>query len=205
LILAIAVTLAGALVIVGLLSTPLTMAEVDHFSGVKAVLLLPPLLALAIYLFTPAFGAKLDDPAAAANAPVRIYQLLGGAILVVAAYFVLIRSGNQSDIAPSNLELSLRAHLTTILSVRPRFKEFLAGFPAVFLVPGLLAVDRRAIGWLLVLAIGMGLGDVIDTFSHLHTPLPISILRIVNGAVLGALAGAVLVWLYRRVRWPRAS
>ncbi|MGB8264799.1 MAG: DUF5693 family protein [Candidatus Velthaea sp.] len=205
LILALAVTLAGALVIVGLLSTPLTMAEVDHFTGVKLVLLLPPVLALALYLFTPAFGAQLDDPAGAANAPVRIYQLAGGLVLVVAAYFVLIRSGNQSDIAPSTFELALRAHLTSILSVRPRFKEFLAGFPAVFLVPGLWPADRRALGWLLVLAIGMGLGDVIDTFSHLHTPLSISLLRLVNGAVLGAILGAIVVWLYRRVRWPRVS
>jgi len=207
LIVALAVTLAGALVIVGLLSTPLTMAEVDHFSGVKLVLLLPPLLALALYLFTPAFGARLDHPAAAANAPVRLYQLLGGLILLAGAYLVLVRSGNQSDIAPSNVELALRAHLTTILSVRPRFKEFLAGFPAVFLIPGLWAVDRRAIGWLVILAIGMGLGDVIDTFSHLHTPLLISLLRIVNGAVLGAIVGAIVVWVYRRVRgrWQRAS
>jgi hypothetical protein len=207
LILALAVTLAGALVIVGLLSTPLTMVEIDHFSGVKLVLLLPPLLALGFYLFTPAFGARLDDPAAAANAPVRLYQLLGGAVLIAAAYLVLIRSGNQSDIAPSNFELALRAHLTTILSVRPRFKEFLAGFPAVFLVPGLWAADRRAIGWLVVLAIGMGLGDVIDTFSHLHTPLPVSLLRIINGAVLGAIVGAAVVWLYRRLRgrWQRVS
>jgi len=207
LIVALAVTLAGALVIVGLLSTPLTMAEIDHFSGVKLVLLLPPLLALGLYLFTPAFGARLDDAAAAANAPVRLYQLLGGAILLAGAYLVLVRSGNQSDIAPSNFELALRAHLTTILSVRPRFKEFLAGFPAVFLIPGLWLADRRAIGWLVVLAIGMGLGDVIDTFSHLHTALSISLLRIVNGAVLGAIAGAIVVWIYRRVRgrWQRAS
>jgi hypothetical protein len=207
LITALAVTLAGALVIVGLLSTPLTMAEIDHFSGVKLVLLVPPLLALALYLFTPAFGARLDDAAAAANAPVRLYQLLGGAILLAGAYLVLIRSGNQSDIAPSNFELALRAHLTTILSVRPRFKEFLAGFPAVFLISGLWPADRRAIGWLVVLAVGMGLGDVIDTFSHLHTPLSISLLRIVNGAVLGAIAGAIVVWIYRRVRgrWQRAS
>ena len=36
------VTLAGALVVVGLLSTPLTMVEVERFAGVKLLLLLPP-------------------------------------------------------------------------------------------------------------------------------------------------------------------
>ena len=54
------VTLGGALVVVGLLSTPLTMLEIDRFTGVKLVLALPPLIALLLYLFTPRWGSKLD-------------------------------------------------------------------------------------------------------------------------------------------------
>ncbi|MFN2460191.1 MAG: DUF5693 family protein [Candidatus Velthaea sp.] len=194
------VTLAGALVIVGLLSTPLSMVEVDRFAGVKLVLLLPPLLALMLYALTPLWGAKIDDPAAAAAAPVRFYQLALGVAIVAGAYVLQARSGNQSDIAPSSLELALRSHLTSILTVRPRFKEFLIGFPALMLLPSLVPVDRRIFGWLFVLAAGMGLGDVIDTFSHLHTPLAVSALRLVNGAVLGAVAGCAAVAIYRRWR-----
>jgi hypothetical protein len=194
------VTLGGALVVTGLLSTPLTMVEVDRFAGVKLLLLLPPLLALALYLLTPLWGARVDDPVAAANAPVRLYQLALGIIIIGGAYVLQARSGNQSDITPSSFELALRSHLTSILSVRPRFKEFLIGFPALMLVPVLTPADRRTFGWLFVLAIGMGLGDVIDTFSHLHTPLGISVLRVVNGVVLGALAGTLVIGLYRRLR-----
>ncbi len=58
LVIAIAVTLGGALVIVGLLSTLLTMTEIDRFLGVKYVLALPPLIALGLYFFTDRFGAK---------------------------------------------------------------------------------------------------------------------------------------------------
>ena len=47
---------------------------------------------------------------------------------------------------------------------------------------------------------GAGLGDLIDTFSHLHTPLLISAERDVNGGVLGALLGALAVYVYRRLR-----
>ncbi len=194
------VTLGGALIVIGLLSTPLTMVEVDRFAGVKLLLLLPPLLALALYVLTPLWGAKVEDPAAAANAPVRLYQLALGIIIIGGAYVLQARSGNQSDITPSSFELALRSHLTSILSVRPRFKEFLIGFPALMLVPVLTASDRRTFGWLLVLAIGMGLGDVVDTFSHLHTPLGISVLRIFNGAVLGAIVGTLVIGLYRRTR-----
>jgi hypothetical protein len=199
LVIAIAVTLGGALTIVGLLSTALTMTEIDQFLGVKYVLVVPALAALALYLFTDRFGAKID-PRAAADTPVRVVQLLVGAVLVAGAGIVLIRSGNQSDIAPSTFELVLRSHLTTILQVRPRFKEFVVAWPALVLVPALLAEDRRRWGWLFVLAGGMGLGDLIDTFSHLHTPLLVSLERVINGGVLGALIGLALAFAYRRLR-----
>lgn len=199
LVIAVAVTLCGALAIVGLLSTLLTMTEIDRFLGVKYVLVLPPLIALALYCFTDRFGARID-PRAAAETPVRVIQLLVGLVLVAGAYLVLQRSGNQSDIAPSALELALRSHLTTILQVRPRFKEFVVAWPALMLVPALNAVDRRRWGWLFVLAAGMGLGDVIDTFSHLHTPLLVGVERVVNGGVLGAVLGAIAVFVYRRLR-----
>ncbi len=110
-----------------------------------------------------------------------------------------MRSGNESDIAPSPFELTLRHLLTHVLSVRPRFKEFLIGFPAMMLLPALLSRHRRAVGWLLALAIGVGIGDVIDTFSHLHTPLSISLLRIVNGLIVGGIIGAAAIAVYRRV------
>ena len=199
LVLAIAVTLCGALAVVGLLSTPLTMTEIDRFLGVKYVLALPPLIALVLYFFTDRFGAKLDLRTAA-DTPVRVIQLLVGLVLVAGAYLVLERSGNQSDIAPSSFELALRAHLTSILQVRPRFKEFVVAWPALMLVPALIAEDRRRWGWLFVIAVGVGLGDLIDTFSHLHTPLLVGAERVINGGVLGALIGGLAVFAYRRVR-----
>ncbi len=191
------IALGGALVVIGLLSTPLMMEEIDRFSGVKAVLLLPPILVLTVYVFSDRFGARVGDPGAAVSAPVRVYQLLGGAILLGLAYIVLVRSGNQSDIAPSAFELALRSKLTAALSVRPRFKEFVVGFPALMLLPALRTIDRRRAGWLIALAIGIGLGDVVDTFSHLHTALGISLLRVINGAVIGILIGALAIWAYR--------
>ena len=48
--------------------------------------------------------------------------------------------------------------------------------------------------------VGVGLGDVVDTFSHLHTALAVSSLRLVNGAVIGAIVGAIAIVAYRRFR-----
>ena len=111
---------------------------------------------------------------------------------------MIVRSGNDSDVSPSALELSLRHVLTHVLSVRPRFKEFLVGVPCLMLLPALLARHRRAVGWLLALGIGVGIGDVIDTFSHLHTPIEISVLRVVIGLIVGGVIGAAAILLYRR-------
>ncbi len=198
-LLATGIALAGALVVVGVLSSPLTMEEIDRFRGVRLILALPPLIALVLYLFDRRFGSGVQRPRDVFLSPVLTYQLLAGIVIVAAGALMLVRSGNESDVSPSSFELALRHGLTAVLSVRPRFKEFLIGFPAMMLLPALLPPHRRAIGWLLALAIGVGVGDVIDTFSHLHTPLEVSLLRIVNGLVIGAIVGALAIWLYRRV------
>ncbi len=196
--------LGGALLIVGLLSTPLMMTEIERFTGVKAILLLPPVIVLAVYLFTRVFGQSATPVAQMAVAPVKVYQLLVAGILLVAAALYLVRSGNQSDIAPSAFELALRSKLTVLLSVRPRFKEFLLGFPAMMLLPALNLRDRQRYGWLFALAIGMGTADEIDTFSHLHTALGVSLLRLGNGLLIGAILGSILIVLYR-ARWAKTA
>lgn len=191
------VALAGALVVVGVLSSPLTMEEIERFRGVRLILALPPLIALVLYLFDRRFGAA-NRPRDVFLSPVLTYQLLAGVAIVAVGALILMRSGNDSDISPSNFELALRHALTHILTVRPRFKEFVIGFPCLMLLPALLPPHRRAIGWLIALGIGVGIGDVIDTFSHLHTPIEISLLRVVFGLIIGAIIGAIVIWIYRR-------
>jgi hypothetical protein len=199
------VALAGALVVVGVLSSPLTMEEIERFRGVRLVLALPPLIALALYLFDRRFGAGTQRARDVFLSPVLTYQLLAGVAIVALGVLMLVRSGNDSDVSPSQFELALRHALTHVLSVRPRFKEFLIGFPCMMLLPALLPLHRRAIGWLLALGIGVGVGDVIDTFSHLHTPIEVSILRVVNGLIVGAIVGAIAIWLYRRFPLTQTS
>jgi Family of unknown function (DUF5693) len=197
-LLATGVTLLGALVIVGIMSSPLTMEEVERFRGVRLVLALPPLIALCLYLFDRRFNSGIERPSDVFAAPVRVYQLFVGIVIIAAGALLLARSGNQSDIAPSHFELLLRHQLSVVLSVRPRFKEFLIGFPALMFLPALTVAHRRVVGWLLALGAGVGIGDVLDTYSHLHTPLAISLQRTGNGLIVGALIGILAIWIYRR-------
>jgi hypothetical protein len=196
-LIAIAVALAGALVVVGIMSSPLAMEEIERFRGVKLVLALPPLLALLLYLFDRRFGSGIERPRDVLASPVLAYQLAVGIAVVAAGALWVMRSGNDSDISPSQYELTLRHFLTHVLSVRPRFKEFLVGVPCMMLIPALLPAHRRFAGWLLALGAGVGIGDVIDTFSHLHTPLLISATRIAIGAAVGIAIGGAAIWAYR--------
>ena len=180
------------------------MEEVIPFRGVRLVLGLPPIIALALYLFSGRYGQtqRVSD---VALAPVRVIHLVLMALVGVAGALLVMRSGNTPDIAPSGLELLVRKDLTEILSVRPRFKEFLVGVPLLMLLPALLPAHRKAIGWLVAMGIGVGIGDVIDTFSHLHTPVLISLFRIFNGVAIGVIIGIVLIWISRRIFGYRAG
>ena len=191
------VALLGALFVIGLLSQATFMLEVQQFFGVKALLVVPALALVAIYLFTDAFGARrqIGD---AFSSPVRAWQLAAIVVLVAGAALLVLRSGNQPDTGVSPLEVHLRGFLTTLLGARPRFKEFLVGFPALFLLPALLPAHRRALGWVFVLAIGIGTADIVDTFSHIHTSLVIGALRLFNGLVVGSAVGLIAQAVYRR-------
>jgi hypothetical protein len=198
------VALLGGLFITGLLSQVAFMLEVDLFFGVKALLVVPPLIVFGLYLFTDKFGppSKLRDVAAA---PVRAWMLAAFVVLAAVAAFLVMRSGNQPDIGVSGLELNVRGALTQLMGARPRFKEFLIGYPPIFLLAALTPAHRRFAGWLLVLFAAVGLADVLDTFSHIHTSLSVGLLRTINGAVLGAAIGVVVQWIYRRFVRPRAN
>ena len=192
-----AFALAGALVVVGLVSTPLLMEEIDRFAGIKAVIVLPPLLAFLLYVYTRRFGNEPPDPRGSVLAPVRVYQLAMFAILAGAAFVYISRSGNQSEVSPSAFEIALRSNLTQVLGIRPRFKEFAIGFPLLMLLPALSLEHKRAVGWLFAICAAIGTSDIIDTFSHLHTPLVVSLVRVGNGAAIGIFLGIALIALYR--------
>jgi hypothetical protein len=190
--------LLGALAVVGLMSSPLAMEEIEPFRGVKLVLALPPLIALALYLFSGKAPSGSRRLRGLLLAPLLTYEVIVGLVLAGCGLLLVMRSGNESDIAPSHAELVLRHVLESVLSVRPRFKEFLVGYPLMMLVPALRFDHRKYAGWVLALGAGIGIGDIVDTFSHLHTSLEVSLLRVFNGLWIGVVIGAIFIWIYRR-------
>jgi hypothetical protein len=204
LVISVAIACIGAAFVTALLAQVTFMLEINQFAGVKTLLVVPPLALLLLYAFTSMFGARIKVGDAIIS-PVKAWQLAALVVLAGAAVMLVLRSGNQPDIGVSGFETQLRGLLAQLLGARPRFKEFAIGYPLIVLLPVLSGQARRWIGWLVVLCAGIGLADVLDTFSHIHTPLHVGLLRTLNGVVLGFLIGAVLQLIYRRIAMPRNS
>jgi hypothetical protein len=181
-------SLAAGLLMAALLSGPAFVLGIAPFRGVKAALLLPPVLGTALVVFKErrTLRKALRDvrPAHAALA------LLG----IAAGALALLRSGDFDPLV-SGLEERARGWLEDLLVARPRFKEFLVGHPSLLL----LGADGAGSLWGgLFLFLGLiGQTSILNTFAHPHTPLLLSLLRTGNGLLLGVLVGIVLHGLLR--------
>ncbi len=181
--------IAFAGLLAAILAHPAFMLKIHQFRGVKAALLLPPLAAVVLYLRRR--RVSLRELIVPGNEP-RIWPLLrvGGILLGLAgAWFILVRSGNAPGLT-SSLETETRGLLERLLFARPRFKEFLIGHPALLMFGTKAGSPFLRAGYLFF---GMfGQASILNSFSHAHTPLLLSLLRTVNGLGIGILFGVAL-------------
>lgn len=203
---AIAVTTAGGLLIVGLLSARDFMLRTDQFMGVKAAHLVP-VVALAI-LYVGQVAWRSDKWAAqkqrfwtslrsTASNPVLMWQAVGMLAVLVIVGLMVARSGNDAGVGVSGTELRFRSILDKILYVRPRTKEIFIGYPA--LLAGIAFAIRGRRQWAAPLAVigSIGLISALNTFCHIHTPIALSLVRVFNGAWVGILIGIIFYYLIR--------
>lgn len=194
------VTLAGALLITGLLADTRYMLTLDRFTGVKAAYLLPLVFLTVIFIWRDLARRGRPGAVTAAfrvlcsrlgNQPVLLKWVAAGLFLIVVLGVYLLRTGTQEVIPPSALELKFRSLLDHLLVVRPRTKEFLIGHPFLLLLFYTGYRDNRFLPLLLLGAIGQI--SVVNTFCHLHTPLAVSVLRTFHGIWLGVSIGLLLI------------
>ncbi|MFA6170581.1 MAG: DUF5693 family protein [Candidatus Margulisiibacteriota bacterium] len=188
----VAITALGIIFIVGLLADSRYMSGALVFPAVKAGLVLPIMIVAAYFLLKEGELNLIDRVKAILRTKVSVANALIGLILLAALGLFLARSGNFTIPVPG-IEKAFRNWLEVLLFVRPRTKEFLVGYPFLFLaaVYYLKASDRS---WLwVVMAIGaIAPVSALNTFSHIHTPLTISIVRLINGLVLGLIFGIII-------------
>lgn len=178
--------------------------ELRYFRGVKLSFIVPPVLVVLAYWWRFGLGdatagagqgmaARWADFIRLLQAEVRWYHLLLGAVLAVAGALYILRSGNLTQEFVPGYELLLRQLLEDWLVARPRFKEFVLGYPALLLGGWLLSKRQYWLLWLAALGGSVGMVSVINSFEHVRTPLLVSLLRGFNGFWLGLLIGAVAV------------
>lgn len=215
------ISVGGGLLVAGLLSSREALLRLELFRGVKAMHLVPPLLA-ALALLPEPLGHWLPDRRRAGadkgrssarpawlQAGLGVAGLLALGLLVV--YYVG-RTGNELVPVPQ-WERVLRDRIEEVLGVRPRFKELL-GHGA--LVAGLMVLSGRVsaqgrsgpgtareqaqdrlvradlLGRALLVLGSVGQLSVVNTFAHLHQPLSLIFQRVGLGMVGGAAVGWVL-------------
>ncbi len=182
------VSLVGAALLAAVGSDRGTMLALEPFAGVAATLVVPPALFAAIVLFRerrPAAWVRLVW-----RHPVRLGEVAVALIVVAALGLVVLRRGNFPIVGASEVELALRSALADLF-VRPRFKELL-GHPLALVALLQVRWPWWARGGLLVAGI-VAQASVLNSFSHYHTPLLVSLQRTGIALVLAVAAG-LLLW-----------
>ena len=198
---AVAISMAGAMMTAAPLSSTGFMLEMGIFRGVKAAQLLP--LAFFCLLFVSYYGLFEKDRKNDHLDPRDIFTALGWtipmwAVLLMAAvglagYYYLARTGHETSVTISDTEMIFRNDLEYLLLARPRTKEFLVAFPGIMLA--VYCAVRRLPFWtaLFGLAGTIGLTSVCNTFMHIRTPLYLGFVRTAYSLLLGILVGVVMI------------
>lgn len=201
---AVAISLAGAVMTAAPLSSSDFMLELGIFRGVKAAQLLP--LAFFCLLFLSYYGLFEKDRVSNRLQPRDILTVLKWnlpvwALVLLAAvglvgYYYLARTGHETGVAVSDLEIIFRNDLENLLLARPRTKEFLVAFPCIMLA--VYCAVRRLPFWtaLFGLAGTIGLTSVCNTFMHIRTPLYLGFIRTAYSLILGIVLGAVYIAVF---------
>ena len=175
------------------------LLEIDIFRGVKIAQLLPLVFFAAAYLAYYGFGTskkyqgKLEyqDLRDMMNASIKVWMVFLGIILLGVGYYYISRTGNESSVQVSNLEMIFRNTLEDHLIARPRNKEFLFAFPAVMMF--VYTSIRRFNLWpiLFGLASVIGMTSIANTFMHIRTPLYLGFARTGYSLVFAILVGII--------------
>lgn len=197
------ITLSAVPLVFGLLHNITYSLVLEQFRGVS-VLFFGPLVLVAIYVFlyegSEGHGV-IRRVAGILSRPITLLWVVCAIVLAAVGYYYISRSGNAGQV--SSIELLFRNWLESTFGVRPRFKEFMLGHPPLLL--GLFLAIRYRAAWVLIIVGTMGQLSMVSTFTHLHTPLYISIIRTLLGLGAGLMIGLVCIgaWIVLEGAWRR--
>lgn len=211
------ISIVGGLYIGSLMSSTRYFLEFEYFRGVKISLVLP---ILVVAFFTLVFYAKeiyaekgnnffvelKETTTDFLNANIKVKYLIVLGVVGVIGLLYLARGSNTSEVEPLDIELMMRNFLENNLLARPRTKEFLIAFPlmtfATFFAGNKFFYGNKTesgiylkYSYILFFAVvaAVGLSSITNTFSHIRTPIYISIWRSIYGLGLGIVFGLIYI------------
>ena len=164
----------------------------NQFRGVSVLHLMPILLVAVYALFfhgADSFRAVVANIKQFLLANIKVVWVVAAGIVGVVLLYYLSRTGNEGTVHP--LDRAFRTLLENTLGVRPRTKELLTQPLFIMGIYLFIRYAGKRAALALVVAGTMGMLSVVDTFAHLHTPLSISSLRVVYGALISAVIAVV--------------
>jgi hypothetical protein len=177
------ITIIGAVIVNAMLSDIIFISGWRFFRGVKFALITPPIL-VALHVIWQEIPKDYRFELATINFKRVITCLLAFGI----GFIYLLRSGNDTATI-SGLENILRVNLESFFGIRPRFKEFILGHPAAFLLGLHFKYSELRVTLFAIAAIGQA--SIFNSFMHLHTPILLSVRRTLWGLALGEVLGII--------------
>lgn len=207
---AVGISLIGIAIIIGLLNGNGFITGFEMFRGVKLVYIIP---IFGIFVFAllemnglAQLGVKdaLTKSVKVLDKNVKYWHILLMAVIAAFGLFYISRTGNSGSV--SSFELAFRQWLEETLYVRPRTKEFLIGLPFYVLALYVMASSRKWGSALLVIGV-IGFLSIVNTFTHFHIPVDVSLLRTAYSVVLGFVVGLVFIAIYKgcMALWAKAK
>ena len=192
----------GAMITSALLADPSFMLKMNSFIGVKAAHVIPLILVPCILLLRD--RDWFDVVSGIAKSSIKVWQLVIGLVVLAGLVLYVIRTGSDNPDMVSGFELRIRQLLDNFLGVRPRTKELLIGHPLMLV---LLYFGYRYT-MIPVLIVGViGQISIINTYTHIHTPIIVSLQRSAHGLWMGILIGIIAIlileWVIRKIRKVR--
>lgn len=207
---AIGVSLIGGAYVGANLSNSKYMLEIATFRGVKLSQMLP-LVYAAITIYQQLYHKKgvslrrqYRNFRESANQKRKILYMVVFIVLIAAVGLFILRTGDRI-IQAGAFEQRFRIFLETELLVRPRTKEFMVAWPALFVGAFCLGAKLKPFAWPFLFAATIGCASVVNTFCHIRAHYLLSLLRTAYGAGFGLVIGLIaliLLWfiyyLYRK-------
>lgn len=192
---AIGISFVGIAIVLSLLNGNAFITGSELFRGVKLVYIAPILFLLFYLLLSKRYDAMNAERAITIlRSPVKYWHIIIILFIGFVAFYYINRTGNTGSV--SELELLIRHKLETYLYVRPRTKEFLIGFPIYMVALYTMGISKKWGRFLLIPGI-IGFLSIMNTFTHFHIPLYISLLRTAYSIVIGYIIGIFLIYLVK--------